>query len=327
MKRVLLFIFAILCVLGCVGCRAQVTSFSRSDFALNTAVTVTVYDLPKSAADKALTASFDEIERLEALLSVTREGSDIAKLNEAGGKPITVSNETAELLLQAKQYGEFSKGAFDVTVRPLTLLWDFAAENPTVPNTDALLQAAKAVDYRRLVVTETTAQLPADAGVDLGGIAKGYIGDRVRTVLQQHGITSAIIDLGGNIVVCGNKQGKAFRVGIKDPQDTTKLCAVISGEDISAVTSGVYERGFTVDGVRYHHLLNPQTGMPVNNGLASVTIVCESSAKADALSTACFVMGEQAATELIASLDGVEALFVRTDGTIQATDGLQYEKP
>lgn len=327
MKKQLLFLIMLLCIPISTGCQREIPLFSRSGFALNTAVTVTVYDLPKEAAEKALAAGFDEIERLEAMLSVTRKGSDIAKVNEAGGKPITVSDETAALLLQAKQYGELSNGAFDITVRPLTALWDFSAENPTVPSAETLSEAAKAVDYRWLTVNETTVQLPPNAAVDLGGIAKGYIADSVRQVLQQQGVTSAVIDLGGNIVVCGNKRGKAFRIGIKDPQNTTQLCAVISGGDISAVTSGVYERGFTVDGVRYHHLLDPQTGMPVNNGLSSVTIACQSSAMADALSTACFVMGEERATKLITSLDGVEALFVRADGTMQATDGLLYEKP
>lgn len=326
MKKYVVILLTALCGLGMVGCEGRVPSFSRSGFALDTAVTITVYDMPKAAADKALAAGFDEIERLEALLSVTKEGSDIEKLNRAEGNPITVSHETAALLLQAKQYSELSNGAFDVTIRPLTALWDFSAESPTVPSAEELSLAVKAVDYRRLTVTETTAQIPADAGVDLGGIAKGYIADSVRTVLQRQGVSSAIIDLGGNIVACGSKQGNPFRIGIKDPTDTTQLCAVIKGKDISAVTSGVYERGFTVDGVRYHHLLDPKSGMPVNNGLSSVTIVCESSAQADALSTACFVMGEQAATELIESLDGVEALFVRSDGTMQATDGLLYEK-
>lgn len=326
MKKHLLFLLTVLCAMGMVGCGKQIPSFSRSGFALNTSVTITVYDMPKSAAEKALAAAFDEIERLEALFSVTRQGSDVEKLNRANGNAITISEETAELLSQAKGYGDLSNGAFDVTIRPLTLLWDFSAENPTIPSTQALSQTAKAVDYRNLTVTEKTAQLPVGAGVDLGGIAKGYIADRVREVINEQEVSSAIIDLGGNIVACGNKRGKAFRIGIKDPRDTAQLCAVISGQDVSAVTSGVYERGFTVNGVRYHHLLDPKTGMPVNNGLSSVTIVCKSSAKADALSTACFVMGEQAATKLIDSLDGVEALFVRTDGTIQATDGLQYEK-
>ena len=326
MKKYVLFLCAFFCLLGSVGCQRKTPSFSRSGFALNTAVSVTVYDVPKATADKALAASFEEIERLEALLSVTREGSDIEKLNKANGQVTEISNETVKLLLQAKEYGKLSNGAFDVTIRPLTALWDFSAENPTVPREDALLQAVKAVDYRQLAVTEKTAQLPMGAGVDLGGIAKGYVADSVRKVLQQYGVSSAIIDLGGNIVACGNKQGKKFRIGIKNPKETAQLCAVIEGEDISAVTSGVYERGFTVDGVWYHHLLDPKTGMSVNNGISSVTIVCESSAQADALSTACFVMGEQAATKLIESLDGVEALFVRTDGTIKATDGLFYDK-
>lgn len=326
MKRQLLYVW--LCLLFCCGsfsgCQNKTSSFSRSGFALDTAVAVTVYGVPETTAATALDACFAEIERLEALLSVTRPNSDIDRLNTANGALVSVAPETAEVLSLALEYGALSDGAFDVTVRPLTLLWNFTGDTSTVPDSELLAQAVKAVDYRCLTVKGQTAQLQPGGSVDLGGIAKGYIADAVSRVLKRNGVTSALIDLGGNIVVCGNKQGKDFRIGVKNPADTTALCAVITGQDISAVTSGIYERGFTKDGVRYHHLLDPKTGMPVQNGLASVTVVCRSSAAADALSTACFVLGEQRGAALIQSLDDTEALFIRQDGTYFATAGLTY---
>ncbi|MBO5929337.1 MAG: FAD:protein FMN transferase, partial [Clostridia bacterium] len=315
MKRWLWAMVSLVLCGGMVGCRAVATSFSRSGCALDTAVAVTIYDnISQEKAEEALTACFNEIERLEALLSISRDGSDVTRLNTAAGNPVAISPETAEVLWQAKRYAELSDGAFDLTVRPITALWDFKAENPAVPAKEMLSQAAKAVDYRQLMLTNTTAQLSANGAVDLGGIAKGYIADAVCRVLKEKGVTSALIDLGGNIVMCGNKKGEPFRIGVKDPFDTTRLCAVITGEDSSVVTSGVYERGFTVDGVRYHHILDPKTGMPVDNGLASVTVVCRSSAMADAFSTACFVLGEEKGMALVQSQDNVEALFIRTDG-------------
>ena len=310
------------------GCRS--TSFSeatRTGFALDTVISITVYEADETTnAETVLDECFEEIERLEGLFSVTLPQSDISKINASGGKPVKVAAETAELLRLCLQYGDISQGAFDVTLRPVTALWDFSAEFPSIPNESRLKEAVSTVDYRHLTVTETTVTL-TEGALDLGGIAKGYIGDRVRELLVKRGVTSALIDLGGNIVTVGKKQGKDWRIGVKDPLDTANLGAIIEGTDLSVVTSGVYERGFTLDGVRYHHILSPKTGMPVQNGLASVTIACESSVQADALSTACFVLGEEQAVSLLQELEGVEALFIRDDGTIRATQGLCYTLP
>ena len=182
------------------------------------------------------------------------------------------------------------------------------------------------VDYRNLSIDGRIVTLKKGS-VDLGGIAKGYIADRVAAVLKEQGVRSALVDLGGNIVTVGNKAGQPFRIGIKDPADPASLCAVLDGQDVSIVTSGIYERGFDQDGVRYHHLLDPATGMPVQNTLASVTVVCKNSADADALSTACFVMGEEQGIALIESLSDTEALFIRRDGEIRSTSGLHYAAP
>ncbi len=319
MRRVGMIILCVVLLLA--GCTAS-QPVSRSGFALDTFVSVTVYDGGTANVQAVLDACFAEITRLENLLSVTRETSDIARINAANGAPVTVAEETVQLLNIAVRYGDLSGGAFDITLRPVTALWNFTAEQPTLPDAEELAAAVSTVDYRNLLVDGTHVTLP-QGGLDLGGIAKGFIADRVREVLAEHGVVSALIDLGGNIVTCGSKAGEDWKIGVKDPLDTTQLCAIVTGRDMSVVTSGIYERGFTRDGVRYHHLLSPQTGMPVQNELASVTIVCERSVDADALSTACFVLGETRARELLATV-GAEALFVRRDGTLSATAGLQY---
>lgn len=318
-------IVALVCLL-CSLCACTVDSSlpSRTDFALDTVVTITLYDAGKADAEDALLAGFAEIERLEALLSITRENSDVMRINTANGQPVTVAKETAEVISLAQHYAQLSDGALDITIRSASALWDFTAG--AIPDAAALQQAVSLIDYRGLHLDGQTVTLEKGA-VDLGGIAKGYIADRVATVLKEKGVRSALIDLGGNIVVVGDKAGQPFRVGIKDPSATDSLCAVIEKSDASVVTSGIYERGFNQDGVRYHHLLNPATGMPVQNTLASVTIVCAKSADADALSTACFVMGEERARTLIESLPDTEALFVRRDGTLSATTGLDYTTP
>ncbi len=324
MKRYTAIIAVLCCLLSLCACGVESPLPSRTDFALDTVVTVTLYDAGEADAEKALSAGFAEIERLEALLSATRENSDVMRINAANGQPVTVANETAEVIALALQYAQLSDGALDITIRPVSALWNFAAQ--TIPDPQALQQAVALVDHRKLQIEGQTVTLAAGA-IDLGGIAKGYIADRVAVVLKEQGVRSAVIDLGGNIVAVGSRAGEAFRIGIKDPAATDSLCAIVEGRDVSVVTSGIYERGFDKDGVRYHHLLDPATGMPVQNTLASVTIVCENSAEADALSTACFVMGEEKATALVESLADTEALFVRRDGTMSATTGLDYTTP
>lgn len=314
-----------LLLLTVTACRSS--SFSESErtgFALDTVIRITLYEAKDGTDGEAvLDACFAEIQRLEKQFSGTVPDSEISRINASNGAPVTVSEETAALLSLSLHYAQLSNGAFDITLRPVTALWDFSADRPSLPDEGALAAAVSMVDYHHLTVSGTTVTL-SEGALDLGGIAKGYIADRVRELLEQQGVTSALIDLGGNIVAVGNKQGNAWRIGIKDPSNTEKLRAVVNGEGFSVVTSGVYERGFTQNGVRYHHLLSPQTGMPVQNGLASVTIVCESSVQADALSTACFVLGESEAKKILATMDGVQALFIRDDGTVSATEGLSY---
>ncbi len=311
-------LFLVLCLL-LTGCRGAIP-LTREGVAMDTVVKVTLYN----SRDTAVTDTcFTMIRDYEALFSRTDQNSEIAALNRADGSAVTLSPAVRDLLTLGKTWGERTDGAFDITVAPASSLWDFSAA--VRPTDEALAEAVARVDHTALAMTETGAILPAGMAVDLGGIAKGYVADRLGHYLREAGINSALIDLGGNILAVGDKSGEPFRVGVRDPFDSTALAAVIPAADISVVTSGIYERCFTQDGVTYHHILDPATGYPVQNGLASVTVVSPSSADGDALSTACFVMGLQKGMALIETLDGVEALFITEDGTLHPSSGLEYE--
>lgn len=309
------------------GCASD-ASVTRDGFLLDTTVSVTLYD----PADKSLLdGSFDLIRADEKLFSRTIEGSDVWNINHAGGKPVNVSDETADILTLCTKYSKLSGGAFDVTIEPVSSLWNFTSENPTLPDTAALKAAVQLVDYRQLTVIPAAKDSPfsvqlsnSKAAVDLGGIAKGYIADHLHQYLTEHNVKSALINLGGNIYAVGTKKGKPWTIGVRNPSDSETISAKLSVTDSSVVTSGTYERCFTLDGVLYHHILDPSTGQPVRNGLASVTIVCANSAQADALSTACFVLGKEKGLALIESLPDTEALFIDDDGNLTASPGLKY---
>lgn len=318
-----------LAMLNAAGCRQTALPAGRSGFALDTAVSVTLHALAEGASspESLLDGCFAELRRYERLFSAEQEGSDVDLLNRSDGRTVSLSSETIDLLKTGLYYGELTDGALDITIRPVSRLWDFHGA-PSLPDPQALTAAAALVDYRSLQVEGNTARLDRQgAAVDLGGIAKGYIADRLVAYLTQNGVESALIDLGGNIAAVGSHGGADWKIGVRDPADESALAAVIPVQNASVVTSGTYERGFVLDGVRYHHLLDPKTGRPVQNGLASVTIVSPLSVDGDALSTACFVLGEEKALALIESLPGIEALFIRDSGVLTATSGLHYTVP
>lgn len=308
MKRVLLC--AMILLFPLFGCRTEI-AHSAAGIACDTVVTITAY-APQDTVDEA----FRICEEYEAMFSKTVEGSDIWTLNHANGKAVEVHAETAELLRLAAEIGEASGGAFDVTIAPVSGLWDFSADDPSLPEKDALISAVSRVDYRQIMIDGTAVALKNGAEIDLGGIAKGYIADRVAAYLREQGVTSACINMGGNVVTIGAKpDGSPWTIGVRDPNGTPEQSAeILRLTDAAVVTSGNYERFFELDGVRYHHILDPKTGMPVSNGLASVTIIGTRSDLCDALSTACFVLGEERSAAILEQY-GVRAIFIRQDGT------------
>ncbi len=299
---------------------AELPKETRIGFYLDTVITLTAYtDRPE-----LLEQGLELCGEYEQMLSRTIEGSDVWRINHAEGETVTVSPETAEILRTAIQVSELSGGAFDITIAPVSTLWDFTSGKQEIPAAETIEEAVKKVDCRQIRLEGNEVTLPAGMMIDLGGIAKGYIADAVKAWLEAEGIESAILAFGGNIVAIGIKpDGSPWKVGIQDIDgETGKAMMVSLNYGGSTVTSGIYERGFTVDGVTYHHILSTETGWPVQNELASVTIFSDSSLWGDALSTAVFALGTREGARLIESLDGVEALFIARDRSASGTSGL-----
>ena len=211
------------------------------------------------------------------------------------------------------------KGVFDITCGSVTGLWNFDSETPSLPDGDALAEAVQSIDYRALGIDydALTVRHPEGILIDVGGIAKGFIADKICAELRSMGCTGAVINLGGNVYALGSKRGKPFTVGIQSPYAAGDYIGTVSVTDRSVVTAGSYQRCFTLDGRTYHHILDLSTGMPAETGIASVTIISDSSAEGDALATICFLLGETNARRLLDSLDAdVEAYFALDDGTV-----------
>lgn len=305
------------------GCARAATEkpLSRQGFMLNTAVSIALYDLRDEAI---LDGAFALCEEYEQLLSRTIETSDVYRINAAQGEPVRVSAPTLEALQAALDYAELSGGAFDPTIEPLTTLWDIMSDSPRVPEGDDIAAALSRVDWTQVRIEGDAVSLAPGMGLDLGGIAKGYIADRLREYLRAQGVGSALINLGGNVLTLGGKpDGSEFVVGIQKPfgERQSDLIGAYRIKDMSVVTSGVYERYFEQDGVLYHHILDTETGYPVDNDVFSVTIISPGSTEGDALSTICFALGVDSGLELIESLDGIEAVYCLSDGSLVFSSG------
>ena len=318
--RALALVLILACALNLVGCAsAQPKKQTAVGFYLDTVITLTAYVDDVTVLNDALA----ECGRYEQLLSRTVEGSDVWRINHAGGQPVEVSNETLEILDVARQVSQHSGGMFDVTIAPVSTMWDFTSGAAVVPEADAIAEAATLVDYTKVKTDDGLVALPEGMMIDLGGIAKGYIADAVKGYLAERGVESAVLSFGGNIVTIGLKpDGSPWKVGIQDIDKPTGEYMLVSlNYGGSTVTSGIYERGFESGGVYYHHILDPNTGWPVQNELASVTIFSDSSMWGDALATAAFSLGTEAGTRLIEGIDGVEAVFIARDRSVSATSG------
>ena len=321
MKKCIAALTALLLLFLFCGCRPRQTALSRTDYLLDTVVTLTLY----GATEGDLDAAFAEIRRLNDLLDAYSPFSELGWLQAAAGeRPVAVSKETMELLTFAKDLYGRTGGYLDVTVGPLIDLWDIR-NGGHYPAEGELTRALGLLGMDDLILDEakgTAYLMRPGMRVDLGALAKGYIADKVKAVLLDRGVESGVIDLGRNILLIGEKPGEApFSIGIQSPTDAGNLLRVLSLRDRSLVTSGTYERYFERDGVRYHHVLDPFTGFPADRGLLAVTVLSSSSLWGDGLSTACLLLGVEGGMALIDSLAEAEALFVLTDGTVQTTAG------
>jgi thiamine biosynthesis lipoprotein len=293
-------------------------------FLLDTVVTIKLYG---SGGTEALEGAFSLIDEYEKRLSRHQSESDTAAVNRTRtGIGVTVSSSTLEVLNAALDYARLSGGLFDPSVGPLVDLWGIGGDTPRVPSDDEIRSILPLVDYRAIEIdpvrSTVTLGKPGMA-LDLGGIAKGWIADRVAGYLRENGERHILVNLGGNVLVSGGKpDGEPFKIGMQDPFDNRgRYLGVFSLSEGSVVSSGTYERFFESEGIRYHHILDTVSGYPVRNGLAAVTVVSKLSVDGDAMSTTLFAAGIENGLALIRSMDGIEAAFVTQDGRIVMTSG------
>ncbi len=315
----------IVILLLCSGCsNKHPDSITKSGFALDTFITITIYD---SKNTDLLEQCFSLCDTYENLFSNTIDTSDISRINAANGSPVKVSADTIFILRKAIEYGDLSNGLFDITIAPVSSQWNFTSKEPVLPDKQKLQSALSHVSYKAIQINseESTVTLnDKNTAIDLGGIAKGYIADKLKAYLDSQNVHSAIIDLGGNILTVGSKPDHTdFRIGIKQPFSDTQAITAVHMSDRSVVTSGTYQRCFTLDDKLYHHLLSPYTGYPVNTGLNSVTIISSSSIEGDALSTTCMLLGKDDGMALIESLPGVEAIFISDKNELYYSGGVE----
>lgn len=354
--HLILSCMAAACFLLCSGCARNAEPISQTGFYFDTVITITLYETPeigREHCNELLASCFSLCEAYENMLSRTKAGSDVWKLNHAGGTAVTVHPETAQLLQKAIDYCKQTDGLVDITIAPVTDLWNFSSDHlleiqaadaqhassskheqantadtaslHNVPTEEQLNSLLSHVDYRNIHIDGNTVTLSdPQAALDLGCIAKGYIADQLKSYLQQQKVSSALLNLGGNLLTIGTKpDGSAFMLGIQRPFATSgQTIAALPVTDASLVSSGIYERYFEADGILYHHLLDPSTGMPRCNDLLSVTILAKSSADADILSTAAFLMGLEKGMAYIESLPDVEAVFITEDYELHPSSAL-----
>lgn len=330
-KKILTFFLLSTVVVVMSGCSYSKTSassdpLSETNFYMGTVMTISLYD---KKDPEIIKKAFDRIKQIESEVSINEEKTEVDKVNEAAGKnEVVVGNDTYSIVKNGLYYSEKSGGSFDITIGPIVKLWSIGLPEAKVPTQAEIDEKLKLVGYKDLVVNDEKKSVYLKRKgmiIDLGGIAKGYTADEVKKVLNENGVNSAIIDLGGNILTIGKKpDGSMWRVGIQDPFSSRgQIIGTIEVENKSVVTSGIYERYIEKDGKKYHHILSPFNGYPFDNEIAGVTIISDKSVDGDGLSTSVFSKGLKGGLDFIENFKGVEAIFVTKNKEVYVTSGIK----
>src|SRR5262245_46377267 len=317
-------------VVGCSSPGGGMTAalVQRSRMSMGSSLELSAWTSKEAAALQAFDAVFAEFDRLESLMSVWRDGSDIQRLNAAAGeRPVPVSRDVREVLGFARQVSEWTGGKFDVTFGALSDLWRFDHDQDNrIPDPDEVRRRLPLIDYRKLAIDARagTAFLERKGmRAHLGGIGKGYAIDRGVAILHGRGLRDFMIQAGGDLYAGGLKDGRPWRLGIQDPRGPAdRIFASLELTDRTCSTSGDYERFFIANGRRYHHIIDPATGEP-SQGTRSVTIVTDRAVIADGLSTGVFLLGARDGIALLSRLGGVEAVIVTSANEVLVTPGLK----
>lgn len=286
----------------------------ESFFYLGTIIDITLFDVENASY-------MDDIKELisyyDQLFDRHNEKSDVYLLNT--NKHHQVSDATYEIIETAVAYSQLTSGYFDITINPLVDLWQIGTTNPRIPSQEEIDHALKKVDYKKITLLEDNyIKLSSDTTIDLGGIAKGYIADALKVKMKALGIEKALINLGGNVYALGTSPTDTpWHIGIRHPEENeTQSILKLELSDYSIVTSGVTERFFISDDKRYHHILNPFTGYPIDNNILSVTIISKDSIDGDALATGMFALGVENAFETVNQLEDIQMIMITNDHQI-----------
>ena len=334
-KKLAILLILTLIIITQTGCNSKkIEPISDEGYYLDTVCQISIYDmeggLDNKKAKSAIDDAFDLCRKLDKTLSNTVDASDISKINNSKGTWVEVSEDAINVIKAGIEYGKLSDGAFDISIGTVTSLWNFHTDNPTLPKENELEEALTHVDYRNIEIDGKMVRIKdPDARLDLGGIAKGYIGDRLADRLKKSGVKSGIINLGGNIITIGKKpDGKKFIIGVEKPfSDRSETVGSVKVNDKTVVTSGVYERQFEKDGVLYYHVLDARTGYPVKTDLDSASLVMEygHSMDADALSTICLMKGSESALEFLDSREDVKGVLCLHNKEIKKSKGMKID--
>jgi thiamine biosynthesis lipoprotein len=320
MKRVILVLFAACILLA--GCSRPKT-VQKTETIMGTQVTITVVAGSFEEAEAAIEAGMAELRRLDAMMSLYKDGSEITQVNRAAGKnPVKVSPEMIEIVEAAAEVSKLSGGVFDVTVGPLVVLWQMRLKEGTIPSDREIKKVLRLVDYRNVLSDKKASTLFLKRPgmiLDLGGM-KGYMADRVAALLKKRDINNAVIAVAGDIWVLGRREdGSPWRIGVQHPRDKEKVLAVLELSDKFISTSGDYERFVIREKKRYHHIVDPRTGRP-SQSVISATLVGDKGAFVDPLTKIPFILGPEKGTPIVNKF-GVEAIFVDESGKVTTTEG------
>lgn len=313
---------------GCGAFSKETEPRTYTHFCFDTVCQITIYSSHSKNESDIVNTCFEMCDKYDNLFNKHNKKSELYKINSHKSEYVEVSNETIDIIQNSIYYSDLFGGAFDITISPITDLWDIN-NNPHIPKENEITNTLKYVNYKDIHLKNNVVRLShKQQSMDLGGIAKGFVADRLKAYLKEKKISSVIINLGGNILTIGDNNNQDFTIGIKKPfgESDTDYSAKIKIKDKSVVTSGIYERYFKENNKLYHHILDPKTGYPVNNNLYSVTIISKKSEEGDALSTATFVMGLEDGLSLINTLDDIYAVFITDDYEIHLSDGLRINE-
>jgi thiamine biosynthesis lipoprotein len=322
MKRLPVFLLAGL--LLTTACTRQRT-VQKSETIMGTKVTITVVARSDAEGDAAIDAGMAELRRLDAMMSLYKDTSEITAVNLAAGKhPVKVSPEMIEVVEDAAVISKLSKGVFDLTIGPLVVLWQMRLKEGRIPTDAEIARIKPLVNYRNIVVDRKASTIylrKAGMIMDFGGM-KGYAADRVAAIFKKRGITNAVIAVAGDIWVLGHRDdGKPWRIGVQHPREHDKVLAVLDLSNKYISTSGDYERFVIREKKRYHHIIDPRTGKP-SKGVISATLVGDKGALIDPLTKVPFILGPEEGLKIVKKL-GAQAIIVDDQGKIYTTDGIK----